>query len=129
MEIEHTLEPESNCDLFHVCFGHILEDPHDQIYDEAMDLVKSCAVEKGIEFDGYFNQRWKDSADTIVSFDEEYFDNPDRIELYVHLSAMVDDQIFGFLNEVYNFFEQKVITNEIIANRIHYLTKLKGVRF
>lgn len=129
MKEKDLLDANSNCELFDVCFSHILEDPHDQIYNQAMDLIKSCADEKGIEFDGYFSQRWKDSAHTIVSFDEEYFDNPDRIELYVHLSAMIDEQIFGFLNEVYDFFEQKPITRQIIQDKVHYLTKIKGVTF
>ena len=119
----------TNCELFDISFGHILEDPNDDIYAESMDLIRSCADEKGIEFDGYFKQRWKDSADTIVSFDEEYFDDPDRIELYVFLSAMVDEEIFSFLNQVYFFYEHKNITKEIVQDKIEFLTKIKGVRF
>lgn len=94
-----------------------------------MDLIRSCADEKDIEFDGYFKQRWKDSADTIVSFDEEYFDDPDRTELYVFLSAMVDEEIFSFLNQVYFFYEHRDLTKEIVQDKIEYLTKIKGVRF
>lgn len=119
----------TNCELFDISFGHILEDPNDDIYAESMGLIRSCADEKGIEFDGYFKQRWKESADTIINFDEEYFDDPDRIELYVYLSAMVDDEIFNFLNQVYHFFEKKVITKEIIQDKIDHLTKVKGVKF
>ena len=119
----------TNCELFDISFGHILEDPNEDIYAESMDLIRSCADEKGIEFDGYFNQRWKESADTIIHFDEEYFDDPGRTELYVYLSAMVDDEIFNFLNQVYHFFEKKDITKEIIQYKIDHLTKVKGVRF
>ena len=119
----------TNCELFDISFRHILEDPNEDIYAESMDLIRSCADEKGIEFDGYFKQRWKDSADTIVSFDEEYFDDPDRIELYVFLSAMVDEEIFSFLNQVYFFYEHKNITKEIVQDKIEFLTKIKGVRF
>ncbi|WP_312820323.1 hypothetical protein [Kaistella carnis] len=119
----------TNCELFDISFGHILEDPNEDIYAESMDLIRSCADEKGIEFDGYFKQRWKDSADTIVSFDEEYFDDPDRTELYVFLSAMVDEKIFSFLNQVYYFYEHKDITKELVQDKIEYLTKIKGVRF
>lgn len=119
----------TNCELFDISFGHILEDPNDYIYAESMDLIRSCADEKGIEFDGYFKQRWKESADTIINFDEEYFDDPDRIELYVYLSAMVDEKIFSFLNQVYYFYEHKDITKELVQDKIEYLTKIKGVRF
>ncbi|MCB4234090.1 hypothetical protein LDL59_00440 [Kaistella anthropi] len=118
----------TNCELFDVSFGHILEDP-DDIYPDAMDLIRSCAIEKGIEFDGYFKQRWKDYADAIVNFDEEYFDDPDRTELYVYLSAMVDEEIFSFLNQVYFFYEQRDLTKEVVQDKIEYLTKIKGVRF
>lgn len=119
----------SNCELFDISFDHILEDPNDDIFAESMDLIRSCADEKGIEFDGYFRQRWKESADTIMNFDEEYFDDPDRIELYVYLSAMVDEEIFSFLNQVYFFYEHKDITKEIIQDRIENLTQVKGVKF
>lgn len=127
----------SNCELFDVSVEHILVDPTETIehkLKECMELVHSCAVEKGIQFDGYFTQRWKDAADTIVSFDEDYFDDPDKRDLYVYLSAMVDDEIFGFLNSVYMTFEytgfdRPPLTKEILEQKIHYLTKEKGVRF
>ncbi|MCZ2223387.1 MAG: hypothetical protein LC122_07125, partial [Chitinophagales bacterium] len=51
----------TNCELFDITFGHILENP-DDIYGESMDLIRACAIEKDIEFDGYFKQRWKESA-------------------------------------------------------------------
>lgn len=119
----------SNCELFEINFAHILETPADNIYGESMDLLRGCAVEKDIEFDGYYHQRWVDFADTIVNFDEEYFDDPDRRDLYVYLSAMVDEEIFSFLNQVYFFYEHKDITKEIIQDKIDHLTKIKGVKF
>lgn len=114
--------------LFDLSFQHILEDP-DYTYCDTMDLIRSCAIEKDIEFDGYFKQRWKDSADTIVNFDEEYFDDPERTELYVYLSALVDEEIFSFLKQVYLFYEQRNLTKEIVQDKIEYFTKIKGVRF
>lgn len=127
----------SNCELFEVQFDQIMIDPTESIDEkvkESMELIHSCAVEKDIEFDGYFTKRWKEAADTIVSFDEDYFDDPDKRDLYVNLSAMVDDEIFGFLSTVYNTFEHSgfdrpPLTKEIIQEKIHYLTKVKGVRF
>ena len=46
--------------------------------NDCMDLLHGFAQEKGIEFDGYFQERWEDAADTIVNFDEDYFENRDR---------------------------------------------------
>ena len=52
---------------------------------------------KGIEFNGYFLERWEDAADTIVNFDEDYFENMDRINLYVFLSALYDNEAHDYL--------------------------------
>lgn len=128
---------DSNCELFGVNFDQIMIDPTERVDEklkQSMELIHSCAVEKGIEFDGYFTKRWKDAADTIVSFDEDYFDDPDKRDLYVNLSAMVDDEIFGFLSILYNTFEysgydRPPLTREIVQQKIHDLTKEKGVRF
>ncbi len=122
----------SLCENFDECFSHILGDIGDKeanIYDDSMDLIRSCADEKNIEFDGYFSERWAESADTIINFDEEYFEDPDRRDLYVFLSAMVDEEIFAFLKKVFKLFDSNPITKEIIQEKIEYLTKVKGVRF
>ena len=42
---------------------------------------------------------------------------------------MVDDEIFNFLNQVYDFFEKKDITKEIIQEKIDHLTKVKEIKF
>lgn len=119
----------STCELFDSSFKMILEDPADDQYPESMDLIRSCAVEKNIEFDGYFHQRWKESADTIINFDEEYFDDPDKIELYVFLSASVDEEIFEFLQVVYQNIFKLDLTREMILEKIEFLTKEKRIRF
>ena len=45
----------------------------------------------------YFQERWEDAADTIVNFDEDYFENMDRINLYVFLSALYDNEAHDYL--------------------------------
>jgi len=52
---------------------------------------------KGIEFNGYFQELWEDAADTIVNFDEDYFENRDRKNLYVFLSALYDNEAHDYL--------------------------------
>lgn len=45
----------SDCELFDVSFEHIMIDPTESIEDkltDSMELIRSCAIEKGIEFDG-----------------------------------------------------------------------------
>lgn len=117
--------------MFSINFGHILEDIGDDvdaIHKDTMELIRDEAIQRNIEFDGYFKQRWKDSADTIVNFDEEYFDEPDKRDLYVYLSALVDNDILNFLNQYYFFHNQKDISREYIEEQIQHL-KDKGTRF
>jgi hypothetical protein len=66
-----------------------------------MDLLHGFAQEKGIEFDGYFQERWEDAADTIVNFDEDYFENRDRKKFVCFSSALYDDEVFDFLHSAY----------------------------
>lgn len=56
------------------------------------------------------------------------FNDSDHTELYVYLSAMVDEEIFSFLNQVYFFYEQKDPMKEIVQGKIEYLNKIKRVR-
>ena len=134
METSHQL---SDAEMFDINFGHILEDIGDnkeEIHRDTMELIRDAAVQKNIEFDGYFTERWKESADTIVNFDEDYFDDPDKRDLYVYLAAMVDDEIFGFVNQYHRAIEQSGfdrvdLTKEELQKRIDHLTKEKGVRF
>lgn len=79
-------------------------------------------------------QRWKDSADTMIDFDENYFKDPKRRELYVYLSAMVDNIILDFLNHTYDSLDPSgmariPLTKDVIQSRIDFLKKVKGVRF
>ena len=119
----------SNCETYLFALDDIIESAGDQVYEEAMRLLRSCADEKDIEFDGYFNQRWIDSADNIINFDEEYFDDLKRIELYVYLSAAVDREIYFFLEHLHDELFNAELTPQLVKDKIEYLTKEKGVRF
>ncbi|WP_300685852.1 hypothetical protein [Chryseobacterium sp.] len=110
--------------------NYIEEDPEDlnSFFDDAMNLIRGAAADKNIEFDGYFRERWEISADTIFEFDEEYFEDEDRRDLYVFLSSLVDNEIFDYLEYVWHHVFHEELTKEIIEIRIEEL-KEKGVRF
>jgi len=93
-----------------------------------MELLRGVADEKEIEFDEYYRTRWKDSVDTIVSFDEVYFSDPDKRDLYVFLSSKVDDEIFDSLNYLWEKHYNQTLTNKILDNEIQKLLD-KGTRF
>lgn len=96
--------------------------------NDCMDLLHGIAQEKGIEFDGYFQERWEDSADTIVDFDEDYFENRNRKNLYVFLSALYDDEVFGHLQQAYEIAKLEAPTKEWVKQQVDGLIG-KGVRF
>ncbi|WP_185246609.1 hypothetical protein [Chryseobacterium bernardetii] len=116
--------------IFQLLANYIEEDPDDleNFYDDAMNLIRGAAADKNIEFDGYFRERWEISADTIFEFDEDYFEDEDRRDLYVFLSALVDEEILSYLHYVWHHVYNEDLTKEIIESRIEEL-KEKGVRF
>ncbi|MGH1520516.1 hypothetical protein [Chryseobacterium sp. JK1] len=116
--------------IFQLLANYIEDDPEnlDDFYDDAMNLIRGAAADKNIEFDGYFRERWEISADTIFEFDEDYFEDEDRRDLYVFLSALVDEEVFSYLHYVWHHVKNEELSKTIIENRIEEL-KEKGVRF
>lgn len=121
---------EDNKHIFQLLGNYIEEDPDnlDDFYDDAMNLIRGAAADKNIEFDGYFRERWEISADTIFEFDEEYFEDQDRRDLYVFLSALVDEEIFGYIHYVLHHVYNEDLTKQIVEKKIEEL-KEKGVAF
>lgn len=132
MSENNQFESLNNCELFDLLWEEIKnseEKGSKYIYNDSMNILRSCANEKKIEFDGYFQSRWEDSANTIINFDEDYFDDEDRRDLYVFLSALVDEEIFLNLKKIIRFTQQIEITKEFLNEKILFLTKTKGVKF
>ena len=89
--------------------------------NDCMDLLHGFAQEKGIEIDGYFQERWEDAADTIVNFDEEYLENRDRKNMYVFLSALYDDEVFDYLQSAYAIAKLDAPTQEWVKLQVDAL--------
>lgn len=122
----------SMCEEFNELWNNLItseESDSPFIYNDAMELLRACAAEKDIEFDGYFNQRLQDAADTIINFDKDYFEDADRRNLYVFLSAMVDEEIFQNLKTVYAHLDKSKLTRQSLKGEIEFLTKEKGISF
>lgn len=73
----------------------------DYYLEGVFGLLHEEATNRGIEFDGYFSSKWIKSANTIINFDDEYFSNIDRRNLYVYKAAEVDSEIFELLQSAY----------------------------
>ena len=91
-------------------------------------LILGEADRKGIEFHGYLTEKWIESADTIIHFDEEYFDDLDRKKLYVYLSSLYDDEIYSYLCDAYEVALQDKPSKEELKIRVQNLIN-RGVSF
>ncbi|PTT35934.1 hypothetical protein DBR28_11660 [Chryseobacterium sp. HMWF028] len=109
---------------------YFIDDPSDLegYMLDAMDLVHGEAQRKKHEFDGYFQTKWEDASETITQFNVHYFNNTDIKWLYVYLSAMIDDDILGYLDDVYEVISKPTLSREKIQLEINKLIE-KGTRF
>ncbi len=99
-----------------------------EFYDAAIGLTQYEAVQKNIEFDGFFRERWEIAAEHPLSFDEEYFENEERSELYVFLAALVDAEIFEAVNFIWHTIRGQEVSEDILHQEIEKL-KLEGIKF
>lgn len=97
-------------------------------FENAIGILQYAAVQKNIEFDGYFRTKWEIAADHPMTFDEEYFENENRSELYVYLAAEADSEIFDCLKYAYDLVNDEKMTMSILHKEI-YLLKEQGITF
>lgn len=97
-------------------------------YEDAIGIIQYFAVQKNIEFDGYFRTKWEIAADHPMTFDEAYFEDENRSELYVFLCAEVDSEIFDCLKFSYDLAHNDKLTIEVLHREI-YLLREHGVTF
>ncbi|WP_419871074.1 hypothetical protein [Chryseobacterium sp. CT-SW4] len=109
---------------------YVADDPEDfeSLYNDSMELIRGAAVEKNIEFDDYYLSRWKTAADNIVNFDEKYFSDNEKRDLYVFLSAQIDQDIYSYLEYIWHIIYSEKLTMKLIENKAKILIE-KGVKF
>ncbi len=100
----------------------------DQFFDSAMELIRSEAIERKIQFDGYFRTRWEIEADNVMSFDSDYFEDKNRRNLYVYLSALINQDIFEMVEYIWPFMQDEDLDENILHREIYFLQE-KGVKF
>ncbi len=113
-----------------IFIDYLIDDPIDKetYFNDVISFIHGEAQRKGHEFDDYFQTKWEESADTISQFNEFYFDDLNRKKLYVYLSAMIDDEIFGYLNDGQEVAGSEKFTKESLKNEIDFLIKT-GTKF
>lgn len=106
------------------------EDPENlsELYEDLVSFIQYQANEKKIEFDGFFRTKWEIEVEHPMTFDEEYFENENRSELYVYLAAENDKEVFSWLEYAWNLTHDEKLTENILHREI-YLLKEKGVSF
>lgn len=109
---------------------NLADDPNDleAYWRDAFGLIHEAAINKGIEFDGYFDEKWEDAADTVTNFNEFYFDDEERRKLYVYLSALYDPEIMIHLKDAYYVAGENLPSEEDLKKYVQDLID-KGVRF
>lgn len=119
-----------NKDILTVLQQNYLDDPKDlqRYLDDAFGLLHYEAQERGIEFNGYFQSKWEASANTVFNFDENYFADLDRRNLYVYKAAEIDSELFELFQEVYRIAQLPIPTMKDIARETFWLEE-KGVHF
>jgi hypothetical protein len=100
----------------------------DEFFSDAMELIRAEAIERNIQFDGYFRSKWEVEAENVMTFDSEYFEDPYKRNLYVYLSALVNQDIYEMLEYIWPFVNDEDLDENIIHREIYFLKEL-GVQF
>jgi hypothetical protein len=103
------------------------EDP-EGVYNDVMELIREEAIEKEIEYDGYYRSIWEEEAENVMTFNKEYFENKERRDLYVFKAALDDKDIFQLLDYIWNLKNGENLSENILHREIYFL-KEKGVGF
>lgn len=98
-------------------------------FNDAMDFLRCAANERKIEFEGYYGPLCEyEMTENFLDFNQEYFDDEDRRNLYVYLSAEVNQEIREMLEYVWETVYTEKLTDNILHREIYFL-KERNVRF
>lgn len=104
------------------------QDSTELFFETAVGLIQFFAVQKKIEFDGYFRTKWEIEAEHPMTFDDEYFENENRSELYVYLAAEADQDIFDCIKFAYELVNDEIFSKDVMHREI-FLLREQGVKF
>jgi hypothetical protein len=99
-----------------------------ELYENGIGVIQYFAVEKKIEFDGYFLRKWEIEAEHPMSFNEEYFENENRNELFIFLAAEADIEIYECLEYLYSHTHAESLSKHLLYKKIYELRE-QGVKF
>lgn len=105
----------------------LVEDP-EGFYISSLGVIQYEAIEKKIEFNDSFQKKREKEFNHEITFDSEYFENRDQIELYVFSAALIDPDIFDYLECVWSLAKSEYLTEKVLFRELYFL-KEKGVRF
>jgi len=116
-------------ETFQILFNLAEEDAGSpELYHTLISFIQYQANEKKLEFDGYFRKKWEIAADHPLTFDYSYFENENRSDLYVYFAALVDQDVFDWLEYAYNLTHDEKLSENILHREIYFLQE-KGVQF
>lgn len=106
--------------------SNIHEEPN--IYGSMIGFIQYQASAKGIQFDDYFRTKWEIEAEHPMTFDDQYFEDENRSELYVYLASEIDNEVFSWVEFAWNVTHDEIFSKKILHREI-YLLKEMGIKF
>ena len=91
---------------------------NEDFIERAYGIIQEEGIYLKLSFDGYFNPNYKSMANSL--FDEEYFENKDRIRLYVYCCAICDNSIYEALEYAHSLLGENIDKN-ILCSRINQI--------
>ncbi|WP_312398357.1 hypothetical protein [Chryseobacterium sp.] len=116
-----------NTETFTILYD-MAESQDNLLYEDMIGFIQYQTNEKKIEFDGFFRTKWEIEAEHPMTFDDEYFENEERSELFVYLAAEIDNEVFSWLEYAWNITHDEKMTENVLHREI-FLLKEKGVTF
>ncbi|QCO45799.1 hypothetical protein [Elizabethkingia sp. 2-6] len=77
---------------------------------------------------GYFRTKYEEALKNLTNFDEDYFNDENRIKLYVLLSSLQNKEIMSHLQDIYTISQQIPPSEYQVIEMINELLD-QGVEF
>lgn len=117
-------------DIHSILVEYFIDDPNDLTgyMNDAYSLIAGECIKKELEFNGYFRTKYEEALKNLTDFDEDYFNDENRIKLYVLLSSLQNKEIMSHLQDIYTISQQIQPSEDQVIEMINELLD-RGVEF
>lgn len=109
--------------------GTLTESDQEAIFNSAIWVLQELAEYKGVEYRGYYRTRFeKDSEFQRILWLTDFDEQRKKRELYVHMAAQDDSDVFKCLHYTYRMTRNKFL-DEVELFEIVYQINVAGLTF